>query len=95
MIFERLSCEAPQNCWNNPFYPNHVYCEPPRDESFVRVNVNDGIVAVPGCDGGPGRSCAMEDFVERVGRRGREAGEFGEVCGLRSEAAREIAFLHQ
>lgn len=61
----------------------------------MRVNVNDGIVAVPGCEDGPGHSCPIEDFVERVDRSGEEVGDFGEVCGLADDAAKEISFLHQ
>ncbi|KAK5158655.1 hypothetical protein LTR04_005154, partial [Oleoguttula sp. CCFEE 6159] len=73
IIFERLACPAEVTCWSNaPLYPNHVYCEEPRDDVFVRVNINDGIVAIPGCDGGPGGSCALAGFLERVRERGRE-----------------------
>ena len=81
IIFERLSCAAPQHCWSNaPFYPNHVYCEPAKEEVFVRLNVNDGIVALPGCDGGPSQSCPLEKFLERVKRRGEEVPELVELC---------------
>ncbi|KAI7146696.1 phosphoglycerate mutase-like protein, partial [Hortaea werneckii] len=56
IIFERLACAAPQYCWDNAEfgYPNHKYCTPPADEYHIRVNVNDGIVALPGCEDGPG-----------------------------------------
>lgn len=103
VLLERLACPAPVACWDNaPFYPNHVYCESPRDELSVRVNVNDGVVAIPGCDGGAGGSCPLEEFLERVERRGREVGDFGEqvgdfgaVCGLGEDAPDGITFLHQ
>lgn len=96
IIFERLACPASTECWTNaPFYPNHVYCSPEEDEYFVRVNVNDGIVAIPGCDSGPGRSCKLEEFLERVRVAGERSGRFGEVCGLGEGMAKEIEFLHQ
>ncbi|TKA62163.1 hypothetical protein B0A49_10344 [Cryomyces minteri] len=96
IIFERLTCPAEVTCWSNaPLYPNHVYCEEPRDDVFVRVNANDGIVAIPGCDGGPGRSCALEGFLERVRERGRELGDFRKKCGLGKDARERITFLHQ
>lgn len=96
VIFERLSCSAPQRCWDNaPFYPNHIYCEEERDDVYVRVNVNDGIVALPGCSDGPGRSCELGRFMERVKRRGEELGDFRKVCGLPEDAPNSITFLHQ
>lgn len=96
IILEQLVCPAPTDCWSNaPFYPNHVYCAPPAEEVFVRVNVNDGIVAIPGCDDGPGRSCSLEDFIWRVQERGKAAGDFRKVCGLSDEAPDRLTFLHQ
>nr|POE59047.1 3-phytase b [Quercus suber] len=68
LIFERLACPVPQECWDNgPMYPNHVYCAPPREDVFVRVNVNDAIVELPSCASGPGeaRSCRVR---RRVGK---------------------------
>lgn len=96
VIFERLACTAPVRCWNNgPFYPNHIYCEKPREDVYVRVNVNDGIVAIPGCQSGPGGSCLVREFLEKVRKRGQEVGDFRKVCGLSDEAAEGITFLHQ
>ena len=96
IILERMSCAAPQNCWSNaPYYPNHVYCEPQSYDNFVRVNVNDGIVSIPGCDEGPGHSCPLDDFVARVSRQGERYDDFGERCGIDETDAKRITFLHQ
>lgn len=96
IILERVTCPATQVCWSNaPFYPNHVYCEEQTYNTSVRVNINDGIVAIPSCDGGPGSSCPLQDFVEMVRKRGGESGRFGEVCGLTDGAPESITFLHQ
>lgn len=62
---------------------------------FVRINVNDGIVALPGCDSGPGSSCPLEEFLAHVKRRGDEVGDFTEVCGLGEDVAERITILHQ
>ena len=62
---------------------------------FVRINVNDGIVALLGCEEGPGRNCRLKDFLAYVKRRGEEVGVFGEVCELGDGAAESITFLHQ
>ena len=96
IIFERLACATPPDCWSNaPFYPNHVYCTPQPDEIYVRINVNDEIVAIPGCDSGPGGTCPLDDFLERVKKRGSEIEKFGTICGLDEDAPERITFLHQ
>ncbi|KAK5175349.1 uncharacterized protein LTR77_000488 [Saxophila tyrrhenica] len=96
LIFERLSCAQQPHCWSNaPFYPNHVYCEEQKDEIFVRLNINDGIVAIPECDDGPGSSCPLEMFLYRVLKRGSEIDEFRYICGLGADAPNRITFLHQ
>lgn len=96
IILERLACPAPQNCWSStPLYPNHVYCDPPHDDYFVRININDGIVALPGCDSGPGSSCPLANFMHHVKLRGEHLGDFRQLCGLDEGAADHITFLHQ
>ena len=70
----------------------------PEPRRYVRINVNDGIVALPTCAHGPGHSCPLDDFLALVERRGVEAGGFEEVCGLPlGEGAQRgrITFLHQ
>ena len=99
IIFERLVCPAPQYYWDNADYgyPNHRYTSPAKVEEFVRVNVNDGIVALPGCSSGPGGSCPLNEFLARVEKKGTEVGGFREVCGLgKGKGGSEgIDFLHQ
>lgn len=43
IIFERLSC--------------HDQSFSDVSRAYVRLNINDGIVAIPGCAQGPGHSC--------------------------------------
>lgn len=97
IIFERLACPAPQQCWDHEEYgyPNHLYCTPLEDDYFLRININDGLVALPGCESGPGGTCPLASFLERVGRTGVEVGDFQKVCGLPEGDAGGIAFLHQ
>lgn len=61
----------------------------------MRVNVNDGIVPIPGCDHGRGRACPLADFSERVKERGEKAGDFAGKCGLPEGVPDRIDFLHQ
>ncbi|KAI4721719.1 phosphoglycerate mutase-like protein [Aureobasidium sp. EXF-10727] len=93
--FERMVCPYVYCHSNAPLYPNHVYCDPPHHEPYVRVVVNDGVVPIPGCDDGPGKSCPLAAFERRVMLRGWEVGDFGKLCGLEEGAADKITFLHQ
>ncbi|EKG17975.1 Histidine phosphatase superfamily clade-2 [Macrophomina phaseolina MS6] len=82
-ILERLSCIPAGSQDHSPA------------EVYVRVNVNDGIVPVPGCDHGPGGSCPLQSFAKRIKDRGAELGDFREKCGLGEEMPDRITFLHQ
>ncbi|KAF2745937.1 phosphoglycerate mutase-like protein [Sporormia fimetaria CBS 119925] len=83
IIFEVLSCHAETRGWLGG-----------RDR-FVRININDGITALPGCDTGPGKSCRLSAFVARVLRKGLEVGDYREMCGLDSSAPDSLTFLRQ
>ncbi|KAL8925020.1 MAG: hypothetical protein Q9208_003704 [Pyrenodesmia sp. 3 TL-2023] len=87
IIFERLTCNSsPKSLWN---------ANTNAGEQFVRINVNDGIVAFPGCSTGPGSSCPLEDFLALVCRRQKKIGNFRQICGLDEDAPARITFLHQ
>ena len=83
IILELLSCKT------------HTSAGVEGGEKFVRLNINDGITALPDCQNGPGRSCPLEDFVARTKKKGEQAGDFVEVCGLEDGAKDRITFLHQ
>ena len=87
-VFEVLSCPMLSD--------NHIEVQPESQTGlFVRIIVNDGIVALPGCESGPGSSCPLAEFLAHVERRGEEAGDFRKMCGLGEEVAARITFLHQ
>lgn len=83
IIFELLACRAAPGGDVQP------------GEKYVRVNINDGITALPDCHNGPGMSCPLGEFAARTQRRGAQVGDFGELCGLEEGAAERITFLHQ
>ncbi|KAF2404313.1 phosphoglycerate mutase-like protein [Trichodelitschia bisporula] len=64
-------------------------------DAYVRLNINDGILALPGCDSGPGASCPLDEFIGYVAQKQNVAGVFGEACGLSDDMAKGIEFLHQ
>jgi acid phosphatase len=80
IIFERLACQVKDT---------------PGVERFVRLNINDGITAIPDCHSGPGNSCPLRQFAARTKKRGEEVGDFKELCGLEDGAEEKIKFLHQ
>ncbi len=87
IIFERLTCDTlPQSSSNT---------DANASERFVRIIVNDGVIAFPGCSSGPGFSCPLEDFLALVRRRGENIGDFRQTCGLDEDAPARITFLHQ
>ena len=95
ITLERINCPAVYCRTNAPLYPNHVYCDAPADENYVRVIVNDAVVHLSDCHDGPGGSCPMHDFERRVLHQGWAAGDFRRVCGLDEGAPDRVTFLHQ
>lgn len=100
VIFERLSCQTriSPSSYNKrqaqyPFKTGDESIQPTSE--FVRININDGIVALPTCSSGPGSSCPLDQFLGLVRTRGTYIGDFRDVCGLGPEAAPRITFLHQ
>ncbi|OJD35609.1 phosphoglycerate mutase-like protein [Diplodia corticola] len=83
VTFERLSC------------PSGKSESEALAQAYVRVNINDGIVPVPGCDSGPGGSCPLRLFAEKIKNRGVELGDYREKCGLGEDMPDRITFLHQ
>jgi acid phosphatase len=82
IVFEVMSCPQETRGWLGG-----------RDR-FVRIIINDGVTALPGCDTGPGRSCRLSAFAARMKRKGDEVGDFREMCGLDEGAPDHITFLH-
>ncbi|KAL8652833.1 MAG: hypothetical protein Q9226_004097 [Calogaya cf. arnoldii] len=87
IIFERLRCKRSSK--------DSLTDHEKGLQHYVRININDGIVALPGCTSGPGSSCPLEEFLAFVQRRGKEIGDFREICGLGDDAPARIEFLHQ
>jgi acid phosphatase len=79
ITFERMSCPTDDDR---------------DDEVYVRININDRIVQLPGCVADPSHSCSLDSFIQYVNNRKEKVGDFGEVCGLEGHA-QKITFLHQ
>jgi acid phosphatase len=62
---------------------------------YVRLNINDGLVAIPGCIDGPSLSCSLPRFLKYLDDKIAAAGDFKAKCGLQPDAPGYITFLHQ
>nr|AUC62758.1 phytase [Morchella importuna] len=80
IIFERMNCAVKGSG---------------EGDIYIRLNVNDGIVALEGCNDGPGKSCPLNSFLKHVKTRGEIGGDFRKTCGLAEDAADRLTFLRQ
>jgi len=67
----------------------------PKQRHYVRININDAIVPIPGCDSGPGQSCRLDLFTDLVDKRRHQLADFRQLCGLSEDTPDRITFLHQ
>lgn len=67
-------------------YTETLLCQ---NQSFVRFVVNDAVVPLAGCSGGPGYSCALDDFDRHINAR-LDGIEFQQHCNTTAPA--EIRF---
>ena len=56
-----------------------------KEGRFVRLLLNDAVYPVDGCDGGPGRSCRVENYADIVDRKYNATGGFIANCGLNNQ----------
>ena len=86
IIFEVLNCtNAPTKSLKgfNKFRKSPEIAR--QSGQFVRININDGIIALPGCQSGPGGSCALDDFLVHVEGRGENLKGLGEICEVKTD----------
>lgn len=79
LTLERLRCKESPNSPGN---------------AFVRININDGVIPLPDCDSGPGKSCPLDQLISRIHEKKAQVGEFTDVCGT-GEVDTGITFLRQ
>ncbi|GAV27426.1 hypothetical protein PMKS-000894 [Pichia membranifaciens] len=74
VITERLSCT------------NHTSG---KDESYVRILLNNKVTPVPGCNSGPGYSCPLDDYLDYVSNK---TVRFADACHLNSSSPQDLSF---
>lgn len=74
VVTERLSCT------------NHTSG---KDESYVRILLNNKVTPLPGCNSGPGFSCPLDDYLDYVSNK---TVRFADACHLNSSVPQDLSF---
>ncbi|AEO60610.1 histidine acid phosphatase [Thermothelomyces thermophilus ATCC 42464] len=57
-----------------------------KNETFVRIRINEAVYPVPGCQGGPGQSCRLTDYAAYIARKVKAIGSFAALCNATDPA---------
>lgn len=102
IIFERLVCSPTYSPAHIRLKIQHHHNQMAlhqqqqiKNSTYIRININDGMVPLPNCNSGPGSSCPLDEFLAFVKKRGDEIEDFREICGLGDDAPSRVEFLHQ
>ncbi|TBU31476.1 phosphoglycerate mutase-like protein [Dichomitus squalens] len=85
VALERLSCDPHDPPRSVQHTSGKVVLGPgtsPGAQKYVRLKINNAVVPLPGCAGGPGSSCSLASFQNYVASRAAVAGDFVQRCGL-------------
>ncbi|GMF36420.1 unnamed protein product [Phytophthora fragariaefolia] len=61
-------------------------------EGFVRFNINEQVVPLPGCQSGPGLTCPLDQYVQYMETRKSEVGDFVTKCNATSGSSELTIF---
>jgi hypothetical protein len=59
---------------------------PSKNETFVRIRINEAVYPVPSCQDGPGKSCSVAKYVAYVSAKLKAIGSFAELCNATDPA---------
>ncbi|KAM0424308.1 hypothetical protein ACHAPT_010454 [Fusarium lateritium] len=76
IAFERLSCKVRYNT-RKPTNKN---------DTFIRVRINDAVYPVPSCQDGPGKSCSVKKYATYLEKRLKKDGNFAKICNATDAA---------
>lgn len=72
VAFERLGCQVQSGRWNV------------RNETYVRILLNDAVYPLPSCRDGPGKSCALSEYRSITNKKLEGAGNLRSRCNVTS-----------
>lgn len=82
IAFERLNCAVSVN---TPHQPTTT-----KNETYVRIMLNDAVYPVPDCDNGPGKSCLLRTYAEKIAAKYKKAGNWHDACNVTNAAAPKV-----
>ncbi|KAL2128453.1 hypothetical protein VTI74DRAFT_9179 [Chaetomium olivicolor] len=53
-----------------------------RNETFVRIRLNDAVYPLPSCNNGPGSSCRLSDYATYIGKKYAAQGNWAKNCNV-------------
>jgi hypothetical protein len=54
----------------------------PASSPYIRILFNDAVYPIADCQNGPGRSCALSDYLSLIEKKIDDAGEFSDYCNV-------------
>lgn len=57
----------------------------------IRVLLNDAVYPISGCQNGPGKSCALSDYISLIDKKIKKAGNFFDYCNVTNSDHPETA----
>ncbi|KAK4096433.1 histidine acid phosphatase [Parathielavia hyrcaniae] len=60
-----------------------------RNETFVRIRLNDAVYPIPSCKGGPGSSCRLSDYRQFIADKYAAQGNWAQNCNVTLPGAPE------
>lgn len=57
-----------------------------KNETFVRIRINEAVYPVPSCQDGPGKSCSVAKYAKYVSEKLEAIGSFAELCNATDPA---------
>ncbi|CRK27455.1 hypothetical protein BN1708_004359 [Verticillium longisporum] len=57
-----------------------------RNETYIRIRINEAVYPVPSCQDGPGKSCAVGRYAKYVADALEKSGDFAKLCNATDPA---------
>lgn len=57
---------------------------PVRNETYIRIRINEAVYPVPSCQDGPGKSCLLSDYAKYVSEKQAAVGSYATLCNTTS-----------
>lgn len=61
-----------------------------KNETFVRIMLNDAVYPVTSCQTGPGKSCPLATYKSKIAAKYAKAGNYHDTCGVTNPAAPKV-----